>query len=135
MNVLEYAAVAEQNWKMNLGDMTSYKPDFSFYKDLSIAEFCEIYMRDRNAVKKTYNQVMKSWGSNYKALTEFILALNHKSWAFAQRVDSRYMGIGDEKAKEYAHLYNELWAKADNEFCRKFRKNDDAMSYYFDVTD
>ena len=135
MNVMQYSAVVEMNWKANLGDMTSWKPNHTFYNDLAIAEFCEVYMRDRGAVKKTYNALVKNYGTDYKAMTELCMVLNHKSWAFADKVDSKYLGVGDKKAEEYGQLYAELWAKTDNMFARKFGKNDEAMSYFFDVTD
>ena len=135
MNVMQYAAVAEKNWKMNLAEMSGFQPKYTFYADFSVAEFCEVYLRDANAVKKTFNQVVKSWGTDYKAMTEIVMVLNHKSWAFAQKVDSKYLGLGDTRANEFAILYTELYYKADEMFCNKFKGNADAMAYYYEVTD
>ena len=137
MNVFGYAATTEQNWKANLGEMTDWKPSYTFYSDFAIAEFCQVYMREKNAVKKTYSQVIKSWGSNYKALTEIVMVLNHKSWAFAKpnRVDAKYLNVGDSWADYFVELYSELYQKADALYRKKFAKNETAMSYYNEVTD
>lgn len=137
MNVFGYAATTEQNWKANLGEMTDWKPSYTFYSDFAIAEFCQVYMREKSAVKKTYSQVIKSWGSNYKALTEIVMVLNHKSWAFAKpnRVDAKYLNVGDSWADFFVELYTELYRQADELYRKKYGKNDEAMSYYLSVTD
>lgn len=135
MNVLVYAATAEMNWKMNLEDMGDFRPKYTFYNDFSIAEFCEIYMRDRNAVKKTYNEVIKSWGKNIKAVTEIAMVLNHKSWAFYQGVDSKYLGCSDENKNYLAQLYCELYEDCVAYIEKTYKGNDEALSYYYSVTD
>lgn len=135
MNVFQYAAIVERNWKLNLGEMSGYTPKYTFYNDFAIAEFCEVYTHGRNAVKKTYNQVIKSWGRNIEAITEIVMVLNHKSWAFAKNVDSKYLGVGAEWKNYYSELYTELYIKADEYVRKKFGKNDDAMRYYYEVTD
>lgn len=135
MNVFQYANSVEQNWKLNLEDMSGYKPQYTFYNDFAIAEFCEVYMRDKNAVKKTYNRVIKSWGGSIKAITEIVLVLNHKSWAFAKKVDSKYLNVSDAWANYYKELYVELYEKAVNYVYKRYGKDEDAMQYYYDVTD
>ena len=72
MNVFQYSSVVEQNWKANLGDMTDWKPSYTFYSDFAIAEFCQVWMREKNAVKKTYNQVIKSWGNRHGAQSQIV---------------------------------------------------------------
>lgn len=135
MNVFQYSTTCEMNWKENLADMGDFKPEYTFYGDFSIAEFCEVYMRDRNAVKSTFNNVMRYWSSDYKCLTEIIMVLNHKAWAFAGKVDSHYLNCGEEWRKHYVELYTELYNKADEKFRKLYGKNDEAMSYYYRVTD
>lgn len=135
MNIFQYSATVEHNWKLNLSDMTDYSPKYTFYADFAIAEFCEVYMREKNAIRKTFNSVKKSWGSNIKAITEVALVLNHKSWAFAQRVDSQYLGVGVEKADEFTELYTNLYYKLDSWIRKKFAKDDEALSYYFSTLD
>jgi len=135
MNVFQYSAVAEANWKRNLAEMSGYQPKYTFYADFAIAEFCEVYMRDKGAVKKTYKQVVESWGTDIKAMTEIVMVLNHKMWAFYQKVDSRYLGVGDSTAERFSMLYQELYEKAVNFIEKKFGNDSEAMSYYYEVTD
>jgi len=134
MNVLQYAAIVEQNWKLNLEDMTDFRPSYTFYKDLAIAEFCETRMLDKNAVRKTYNRLVKSYGSNIKAMTELVMVLNHKIWAFYNKVDSHYMG-DNERADYFEALYTELYQEAAVFVERKFGKDEKAMCYYYQVMD
>ena len=119
MNVFTYSATTERNWMINLEDMGAFRPKYTFYSDFGIAEFCEVYMRDKNAVKKTYNNVIKSWGSSYEALTEIIMVLNHKSWSFAGKVDSSYLKCGESWREYYVRLYSELYEKAVEVFFKK----------------
>ena len=135
MNIFQYAALAEANWKANLSDMNPYTPKYTFYHDFAIAEFCEVYMKEKNAIRKTYNEVINAWGKNIKALTEIIMVLNHKLWAFYQKVDSHYLGVDDAKAMEFSRLYDTLWKEAQEVLYKNFEGNDEAMSYYYDITD
>ncbi len=120
---------------MNLGDITDYQPKYTFYVDFSIAEFCEIYLRDKNAVRKSYKQFISSWGKNIEAMTEIVMVLNHKSWAFDGRVDSKYLGIGDAKAEEFTQLYVELYEDAYSMVEKNFKDDEDALSYFYRITD
>lgn len=135
MNIFQYAALAEAGWKANLSDMSPYTPKYTFYHDFAIAEFCEVYMKEKNAIRKTYNEVINAWGKNIKALTEIIMVLNHKLWAFYQKVDSHYLGVDDAKAMEFSRLYDTLWKEAQEVLYKNFEGNDEAMSYYYDITD
>ena len=135
MNVFQYAYTAEENWKKNLEDMGSWRPQYTFYSDFGIAEFCEVYMRDRNAVKKTYKNVVRSWGSSYKALTEIIMVLNHKAWAFKSRVDSTYLNCSEQWRTYYVELYTELYNMGVKEFFKRYGKDSEAKRYYYEVTD
>lgn len=135
MNVFQYSAVAEQNWKINLADMGNFQPKFTFYGDFSIAEFCEVYMRDTNAVKATFKRVIKYWSRDYHSLVEIILVLNHKSWAFAQNIDSSYLKCGDAWRLKYVELYTQLYLEAENKFWELYEGNDEATRYFYEVLD
>lgn len=135
MNVFQYSTIAEANWRENLADMSGFQPQYTFYGDFSIAEFCEIYMRDKNAVKKTYNNVIRSWSGGYKALTEIILVLNHKAWSFEQKVDSNYLHCSEVWRIYYRNLYTELYNKAVEKFFKLYTKDKEAVAYYYEVTD
>ena len=130
MNVFQYSAVAEMNWKQNLSDMGSFVPKYTFYGDFSISDWYGV-----SSVKDTYKNVIKSWGSDYKALTEIVMVLNHKSWSFHNKVDSSYLNCSEEKRVAMVSLYAELYEKADAEFRKRFKGNDEAMQYYYEVTD
>jgi len=135
VNVFQYANIAQANWKSILNDLTPYEPKYTFYADFAIAEFCEVYMSDKNAIKNTYKNVVESWGDNIEAMTEIVLVLNHKIWSFYEEVDSTYLGVPKETAMKLAEIYNDLWDKAKDFIYKKFGENSEAMSYYFSVTD
>lgn len=135
LNVYQYSNLVEQNWVANLGDMTDFRPKFTFYSDFAIAEFCEVYMRDTNAVKKTFNNLRRYWLSDIKAATEIALVLNHKSWAFHAKVDSHYLGCSEEWRKKFIELYTKLYYEWDGLVTKKFANDKSAMSYYYRVLD
>lgn len=132
MNVLNYAAIAEQNWKLNLPDFTDFKPDYTFYSDFSIADFYEA-LGKRGSVVDTFKRVLSSWGKDYKALTEIIMVLNHKSWSFAEYVDGSYLRIGRVKSNELAKLYSDLYYKA-LDFADK-NLNEEERAYLYSTLD
>ena len=135
MNVFQYAATTEQNWVANLEEMGEFRPKYTFYSDFSIAEFCEVWMHDRGAVKDTYNRVIESWGSSYEALTEIIMVLNHKAWSFNDGVDSAWLNCGEKNRQTLTKLYTALYNKAVDEFFKRFSDNEEATSHYYAVTD
>ena len=110
MNVFEYSAKAEQNWKRNLEDMGAFRPQYTFYGDFSIADWY-----GEKSVRDTYKNAIESWGDDYKALTEIALVLNHKSWSFDGDVDSHLLGARctEEVRQRYVEVYAELYYKAD----------------------
>lgn len=60
MNVFQYSAIVEMNWKANLNEMSGFEPKYTFYHDFAIAEFCAKYMGDKKAIENTYKNVIKS---------------------------------------------------------------------------
>lgn len=132
MNVFQYSAIAEQNWKYNLEDMGAFKPKYTFYGDFSIADWW-----GESSIRDTYKNVINSWGGDYEALTEIVMVLNHKSWSFHNKVDSHWLGARctEEVRKRYIEVYAELYNKADAEFRKRYGDNKDAMRHYYEVTD
>ena len=65
------------------------------------------------------------------------MVLNHKSWSFDSKVDSHWLGARctEEVRQRYIEVYAELYNKADAEFRKRYKDNDDAMRYYYEVTD
>jgi len=100
----------------NIEELTGYKPFTTFYEDFSIADNLGI-----NAIKDTYKLAFKSWKSNYKYITEFIMALNWK-------IHEHY-GHNDD----YAKVYDALWREAD-EWAMDNLKGE-ALQYYLEITD
>lgn len=96
--------------------MIGYRPFTTFFEDFSIAETFGV-----DAVKETYTRAFEGWKNNYKYLTELVLILNWKIWEHYQSNDT------------LAHLYNELWAKADDWACDNLQGEE--LSYFFKTTD
>lgn len=102
------------NW--NIEEMTGYKPISTFYTDFSIADEFGV-----DAIKDTYKKAFSEWKSNYKYLTELVMVLN---WKIAEHYESNM---------EYASVYNDLWAEADNYACEHLK--DAELDYFFSTTD
>jgi hypothetical protein len=111
MNVFEYASACEQNFEAFLMEVGKTRKT-TFFSDLSIAEVYGV-----NAVKDTYNRVMKEWGNNLEFMCEWVVSLNQKIWQHVNR------------NQNLARVYDELWQSADN-YCRKHFKGDELKYYY-----
>jgi len=122
MNVFQYAATEERNFEV-MASQSGYTRISTFYSDLSIAEFCQLYMRDRGAVNNTFKSVCENWIDDYKMFTEFVICLNWKIWKWY------------EKNPTLGKLYNTLWERAQKMYYNKYKDNETAMSYYYKVTD
>ena len=99
----------------NIEKLTGYKPITTFYEDFSIAD-----MFGLDAIKDTYNRAFEEWKSDYKYVTELIMALNWKIWEHYEKNDA------------YAELYNKLWLQAD-EWANE-NLDGDAYHYYWCTT-
>ena len=119
MNILEYAARAERAWEMQMQDLSGYKRKTTFYSDLSIAECYGV-----DAIKDTYNRVVKEWMGNIEYITEFAICLNHKSWEHHARHNDNLV-----------KLYAELWYEIKDKIYEHYDGNQDALDYFFEVTD
>ena len=133
MNIFQYAFMCEENWKQNMSEMTDYEPFTTFFSDLSIAEACE----GLKGVKETYYNVVKHWLNDYKYFTEFVVCLNHKSWEMDARIKQRqtWEFISAENLDKLMRLYADLYEKAVEAFHKKYEGNEEAESYFFNVTD
>lgn len=104
-----------EDW--NIEAMTGYHPITTFYSDFSIAN-----KFGPDAIKNTYE---RSWSyaiSNYKILTEFVMALNWQLWA---RSDNGQIVL--------AKVYNDLWDKAAAYAEKNLKKKE--LEYYYSTTD
>ena len=135
MNVFQYAAITEENWLANLADMTDFRPQYTFYSDFSIEEFCEVYMGDEGAVEDTYNRVKEYWLSDIKSATEVALVLNHKIWSFYGGVDSSYLNCDEKHRTSFCDLYAKLYEDCVSHIEKTFAGDEDALLYYYRATD
>lgn len=101
----------------NIEQLTGYKPISTFYTDLGIAEWY-----GEKAIKQTYNDVETYWGRDYKMFTEFVIALNWKSFEHDCKNDYTL-----------SKLYAILYYKGD-EYAREHFKGKE-LEYYLKTTD
>ena len=135
MKVTEYAATTEKNWELNLMDMGEYKRKFTFYSDLSIAEYCEVYYHEEGAILDTHKRVMGAFIKDIKAMTEYVMVLNHKIWSFYGNVDSKYLECSDEQKDAFQKLYTKLFDEARAAVEKEYRHNKEALAYYYATLD
>lgn len=100
----------------NIEEITGYKPITTFYTDFSIADAYGV-----DAIKDTYQRAMDAWKTDYKFLTELVMALNWKIW-------EHY-----ETNERYARVYNDLWEQADAYACDNLKGEE--LSYFYRTTD
>lgn len=117
MNIIQYAVACEANWKINMAEITSYKPFTTFYYDFSIADCFGV-----KAIIDTYIKASKEWKNDVKYFTEFVIVLNHKSWQHHA-----------ENNDTLVQLYSELYYKARDLALKNFK--DDELSYFLEITD
>ena len=117
-NVLTFAAVEDNIFKRVTSE-TGYQKFTTFFSDLSIADWFGVA-----SIKDTHTRVVRDWLDDYKYFTEYVMALNHKSWEWNSR------GVD-----ELSRLYADLYYQADELFCEHYADNEEAKRYYFEVTD
>lgn len=115
MNIFEYAAQCEKMFEANI----MYERKTTFFSDLSIAECFGV-----NAIEDTNKRVLKEWLNNIEYITEYSMCLNHKIW--------QHHGAGKY---DLAKVYDRLWKDCVDKIVEHYKDNDDAMSYYYDITD
>jgi len=96
--------------------MNEERVSTTFWMDFSIADRFGI-----PAIKDTFSRAFREWKTNYKYLTELVMVLNHKAWAWS------------EKSETVSKLYCDLYEKA-NDYAYANLKGEE-LSFYFHVTD
>ena len=117
MNVFKAAMMSEKYFESVMAQ-NGYQRFTTFSSDLTIAELTE----GEKGIKETFNSVVKSWKDNVKYFTEFVMALNIKSWEV-------YEG-GNESL---ASVYTDLYYKARDIALDTFKDKD--LSYFIQTTD
>ena len=84
-----------------------YEFKTAFWTDFTIADAFGI-----DAIKNTYKRAFKEWKDNYVYLTELVLVLNWKCWAYYEKGNKAYSSLYCdlyEQARDYG--YNTLKGK------------------------
>ncbi len=101
----------------NIEQSTGYKPITTFYTDFSIAEMFGV-----EGIKDTYKRGLQdAICMGYKALTEFVMALNWKIWEHHQT------------NIVFEELYDTLWKKADKYALDNLKGEE--LAYFYRTTD
>lgn len=103
-------------WSEMMKQETGYETKTTFWEDFSIADRFGL-----EAVIDTYDRAFREWKGNVEYLTELVLVLNHKIWAWYQ-TNAR---LGE--------LYSTLWEKTHDWCLDNLTGND--LEYYFQMTD
>lgn len=96
----------------NITEMTGYEPQTTFWEDFSIADAFGM-----EAVRDTFKRAFNEWRDDVEYLTELVMVLNHKGWAWYERNEAM------------ARLYFKLWEEADV-WAGENLKGEDAEYYY-----
>jgi len=76
----------------------------------------------KSAILDTFNRAFKEWRTDYKYLTELVIALNRLCWYHYEKGNIAY-------SKLYADLYHKA-----NDWARENLKGEE-FDYYFQMTD
>lgn len=102
-------------------EQIGYKPLTTLWEDFSIADrFVGV---EKTPIEDTYKRALDFCKMDYKYMTELVLVLNHKIWQWYNK--NEVLGI----------LYDTLWRMAESKFFELYEDNDEAMEYYYRVTD
>ena len=95
---------------------TGYELKTTFWNDFSIADRFGI-----DAIKDTYKRAFEEWKDNRVYLTELVMVLNWKIWAWYKT------------NRALSEVYNDLWEEADAYACENLHGED--AEYFFSTTD
>ena len=95
-----------------------YELTTTFWQDFSIADRFGV-----QAIRDTFNRAFEEWKTNYVYLTELVIVLNWKIWAWYRKNGNC----------EQSWLYNELCEKAD-EYAMENLKGEE-LDFFIRVTD
>jgi hypothetical protein len=125
-NVFHYANCIGEIIKNTYKELSGHTLKYTFASDLATAD----WVSGEKGIKETYSHVKKYWLGDYKAWTEFTIALNYLGWFNDDLANAGYEGR-NQLAMVYINLYN----KATDEFYKKYEKNKEACEHFFRMTD
>ena len=100
----------------NIEEVTGYSPMYTFFEDFSIADIF-----GEEAIFDTFKRCMIDWKNDYKAMTEFSMALNWKCWEHYNNQDPKWK------------LYKLLYEKHVDWVYENLKG--DELRYYMRITD
>lgn len=118
--IFKYAAANEAAFEKYWNGL-GHERKTTFFSDLSIAECYGV-----DGIRDTYNRVMQEWMGDLVFITEFIVCLGLKS---SQWCDDRKHG------QTFCNLYSDLYHEAVDAFYKHYEGNEDALDYFFEMTD
>lgn len=90
----------------------------TFWSDFTIADQFGL-----DIVQDTYDRIFEQWKSDYRYLTDLVMALNHKIWQHWEK----------DPESPYATLYDDLWRQTDSYAMENLTGA--KLKYYLEVTD
>lgn len=127
VNVLQYSAAIGQAFKNYFDSLGSpYKPFTTFASDLAIGE-----IEGTKGVTDTITRCWNSWKSDYKYLTELIMAINFMAWMHDAVRKKNPSKLEDSLVELYSKSYYDLTDR----FYEEYDKDDAAKEYFFEQTD
>jgi len=124
-SVFGYSAGCEDWVKRFYKEVSGKELKMTFPMDLAIADWY-----GEKDVRETYENVIESWGSDYKSFTEFAISLIYMSYLNNQLVKQ-----GIEGREKFIGLYENLYFQAREEFYKRFKDDEKAKRWFFDWTD
>lgn len=101
-----------------LAQFTDWRPSKLYWQRFSIAEkFGE------TEIKKVYNDILKEAKKDYKAMTELVMALNHKSWQHCE----------DREFSTFCSVYKTLFESTYKLASSSLKDNE--LKYFLEITD
>ena len=131
MTIFEYAFKTEQIFFKNVLAENGYECFTTFYSDLTLAECAE----GKKGVEDTIKNVIRNWLGDYKYFTEFIMAINMKSWEMAYRQKKNMPAPHKENPEELGKFYAEQYYALKDKFYEHYKGNEEACDYFFNTTD
>lgn len=128
MNVFAYSAMSERFMKEVFAEPMGIKMETTFYSDLAIAEWFGI-----KSIKETYKNIVQSWGSDIKYISEFALCLGWKSWEFNS--DYNPLNMNKEYRNKIMSLYSDLFYKLQNWVDKHYKDDEKSLSYFYNKID
>lgn len=107
--------------------MTGYEPKTTFWMDFSIADKFGL-----NAIKDTYNRVMKEWSNDHIYMTELAMVINWKCWEHYHRSRKElepFLSNHAEVGQWYKDTYYNLLDWADKNL------KGDNLTYFYNTLD